>query len=117
MTKRAAIRRAERLAGNLKAKRQREAAINNATRWLGVRVSCRRVTARVGEGDFENPQWFDEYVGTERKAVEVTYRQETFLIDDEDGTGWYKVTKGRGSPTVHHRRLPPSSEILEVLWS
>lgn len=29
-----------------------------------------------------------------------------FYLDDEDGTGWRKVTEGQGSPWCYHRSVP-----------
>lgn len=50
--------------------------------------------------------WCFNLAGTERKAVEVRYDGTTFYLDDEDGSGWAKVTEGRGSPGYGDRSLP-----------
>lgn len=49
--------------------------------------------------------WFAGLGGTVRDAVEVTYGGRSFLLDDEDGRGWAKVTEGRGSPRRSHSGL------------
>jgi hypothetical protein len=60
----------------------------------------------VRVGDPPRPTWwFASLVGTERPAVEIAYEGEKFLIDDENGAGWRKVTSGRGSPHLGHKSL------------
>jgi hypothetical protein len=74
------------------------------TRWNGEPCQARRVTAIVAD-DGRFPQyWARHLVGTRRKAVEVTYGDSTFYLDDEDGSGWDKVTHG-GSPHWGHSSL------------
>lgn len=41
----------------------------------------------------------------DRKAVEVSYHGAKFYLDNEDGSGWAKVTKGHGSPRWGHSSL------------
>lgn len=73
--------------------------------WNGEPAEVRRV--RVIVGDAMAPTWWcAELVGTERAAVEVRYGAQLFYLDDEDGSGWAKVTEGHGSPRLHHRNVP-----------
>lgn len=73
-------------------------------RWNGEPCQARRITAIVAD-DSRFPQyWARHLVGTRRNAVEVTYTGQTFYIDDEDGSGWNKVTHG-GSPHWGHSNL------------
>lgn len=75
------------------------------TYWNGEPCEARKVRVVVGnEGRFISP-WFAEYIGAERDAVEVTYAGRTFYIDNEDGSGWHKVTEGRGGPHLGHGSL------------
>lgn len=75
------------------------------TYWNGERCEARRVRVIVGDsGQFPCP-WFRSIVGQERDAVEVTYNGSTFYLDNENGSGWGKVTGGRGSPNYGHRSL------------
>lgn len=53
--------------------------------------------------------------GSIRLAVEVNYYGEKFFLDNEDGQGLFKVTKGRGSPKWAHSSLPSDSEVVEVV--
>lgn len=73
-------------------------------RWNGER--CEAVRVRLVVGESEAPQyWARHLVGQERAAVRVTYGGSVFYLDDEDGSGWAKVTEGGGSPRWPHRSL------------
>lgn len=74
------------------------------TQWNGEPCTARRVTAIVADDGFFPMYWARHLVGTRRKAVEVEYGGETFYLDDEDGSGWNKVTHG-GSPHWAHSSL------------
>lgn len=77
------------------------------TYWNGEPADCRRVRVLVAPSS----GWAAEFVGTTRNAVEVRYFDEPFYIDDEDGSGWFKVTTGWGGPGWGHRSLSVS-EVL-----
>lgn len=49
--------------------------------------------------------WQNRYVGKTRQAIKITYEGETWLIDNEHGDGYYKVTKGMGSPGCGHKSI------------
>lgn len=68
------------------------------TRWNGEPCDARRITAVVADTDMFASYWARQFVGTRRDVVEVEYGGRTFYIDDEDGSGWHKVTQGGGSP-------------------
>jgi len=74
------------------------------TRWNGEPCIARRITAIVADSVFFSGYWARDLVGTRRDAVEVTYSNATFYLDDEDGSGWAKVTSG-GSPRSGHLSL------------
>lgn len=75
------------------------------TYWNGDRTPAERVRVVVGESP--RPTWWcAPLAGTEREAVAVTYCGETFYLDNEDGSGWRKVTVYRGSPWAYHASLP-----------
>jgi hypothetical protein len=50
--------------------------------------------------------WCAGLEGTVREAVEVRYGADVFYLDNENGSGWGKVTAGFGSPHVGHSSLP-----------
>lgn len=74
------------------------------TQWNGEPCTAMRVMAVVADSEQFPQYWARDLVGTGRKAVRVDYGGETFYLDDEDGTGWDKVTHG-GSPNWGHRSL------------
>jgi hypothetical protein len=75
------------------------------TYWNYERATARRV--RVVVGDAPKGGWCEGLTGTARDAVEVLYdEQDPFYLDNEDGSGWRKVTEGRGGPEWPHSSLP-----------
>jgi hypothetical protein len=82
-----------------------------ATYWNGQPTPCRRVTVIVGQPG-QPTWWCAGLVGQRRAAVEVRYGAETFFLDNEDGSGWAKVTNGHGSPMYGHRGLPDDSVVV-----
>ena len=72
--------------------------------WNGEPADIRRVRVIVAKPEVPT-WWFADLVGQERVAVEVVYGNQTFYLDDEDGSGWDKVTRGQGSPGLGHRSL------------
>lgn len=74
------------------------------TQWNGEPCEARRITAIVADNTAFPGYWARPFVGARRKAVEVTYGGQTFYLDDEDGSGWNKVTHG-GSPWYPHSGL------------
>ena len=81
------------------------------TRWNGEPCEARRVLIIVGECP-KPTWWFAHLVGTEMRAVEVTYGTETFYLADREGEGWHKVTVGRGSPYFGHSSVT-CAEVLK----
>lgn len=79
--------------------------------WNGEPAECRRLFVKVGPSPVST-WWCAPLVGYRRAAVEVVYGDQRFFLDNEDGSGWFKVTEGRGSPRWSHRSLPDSSEIV-----
>lgn len=80
------------------------------TYWNGEPTECRRVTVIVGTA--ERPSWWcADLAGQQRAAVEVTYYGVASYLDDEDGSGWRKVTQGFGGPRWPHRSLPVHSVV------
>jgi hypothetical protein len=70
----------------------------------GDECEARRVRIIVGRSGW--PGWWAEHlIGEQRDAVEITYRGDTFYIDDEDGRGWRKVTELKGDAMAPHGDL------------
>lgn len=81
------------------------------TFWNGEPTPARVVKVIVGEPP-RATWWCADLAGTEREAVEVTYGDSSFYLDNADGSGWRKVTTGRGLPDCFHASLPVS-EVIE----
>jgi hypothetical protein len=81
------------------------------TFWNGEPTPARKVRVIVGPSPVET-WWCAELEGQERAAVEVNYHGDKFYLDNEDGSGWNKVTHGHGSPQWGHSSLPVS-KVLE----
>ncbi len=79
------------------------------TYWNGQPCEARKVRAVVGKSP-RDTWWCAGLEGQEREAVEVVYCDgPPFYLDNEDGSGWRKVTEGRGSPSWYHASLPVSA--------
>jgi len=83
------------------------------TFWNGEPCEARKVNVVVGASP--RPTWWCASLeGQTRAAVEVIYAgQAPFYLDNEDGSGWRKVTDGRGSPHWAHASLPVASVVGE----
>lgn len=80
------------------------------TYWNGESCEARRLKAVVEEDERFPHYWARSLIGTVRAVVEVHYGQQIFYIDDEDGSGWGKVTEGHGLSSWSHRTLAVSIE-------
>lgn len=82
--------------------------------WNGLPTPVRKVVGTVPPWDAEvHPPlaWWRDLSGQRIVAVEVeldgvNYGGGTAYLDDRDGSGWHKVTVGRGSPRCGHRDVP-----------
>lgn len=75
------------------------------TYWNGEPCEARLVEVIVGKPP--RPTWWcADLEGQTRKAVEVDYHGQKFYLDNDDGSGWHKVTVGRGSPNFFHASIP-----------
>lgn len=75
------------------------------TFWNGEPCRAKVVTVVVGKAPRET-WWCAKLEGQQRQAVEVEYAGQKFYLDNEDGSGWWKVTQGHGSPFVGHSSIP-----------
>ncbi len=96
--------------------------MSEPTYWNGEPTKAYRTTVIVGPSPVPT-WWCSTLAGTVRKAVVVYYGGKLHdILDDEDGSGWAKVTEGHGSPNWPHDSLPLTSEIsrcvaVESEWS
>lgn len=82
------------------------------TYWNGEPCDAKRVKVIIPKAE-KRSYWYASLEGQVRRAVRVTQGGYTFLIDNEDGLGWAKVTVGMGGPHYGHSSLPANSQ--EVL--
>lgn len=84
------------------------------TFWNGLPTPARKVWGTVATWDPEiHPPlaWWRDIQGARIKAVEVVLDGVNAgggisYLDDRDGHGWVKVTKGHGGPRWHHANVP-----------
>lgn len=84
--------------------------------WNGEPCLAQRVVVQVPEWDKDDAPaaWWRAAGSTSRLAVVVFYAGTRFVLDDEDGAGWRKLTVGRGSPRFGHRSLPDRARVLRA---
>lgn len=106
------------------------------TYWNGEPCAAERVMVVVDDDQRFPEYWARRFVGTQRRAVKITYSGNTFYIDDEGyeqtqgeidllrshgfkaekvagypGWGWDKVTVYRGSSKAPHAGLAIQREV------
>lgn len=87
--------------------------MNDQTFWNGEPCTARKVEVTVGKSP-RSTWWCADLEGKKRQAVEVEYNGSKFYLDNEDGSGWHKVTVGRGSPAFYHASIPVDGAILSA---
>jgi NTP pyrophosphatase (non-canonical NTP hydrolase) len=84
--------------------------VGPATWWNGELCQVRRGLAVVADDPRFPLYWAKEegLIGQTIRAVEVVYDGQAFYLDDRNGSGWAKVTVGRGSPQYGHSEIAVS---------
>ena len=80
------------------------------TYWNGLPTPARRGSAVVADAPKFPGYWARELIGQRIEVVEVILDYVAFdggidYLDDRDGSGWRKVTEGRGGPGFGHASL------------
>lgn len=65
--------------------------------WNGEPAEIKGLEYTVTEVKETPLHWQNPEVGSRRQAIEVDFRGSKFIIDNEHGVGYSKVTRGRGS--------------------
>ncbi|WP_100811766.1 hypothetical protein [Microbacterium sp. BR1] len=89
------------------------------TFWNGIPTQARRGTAIVDDAPEFPMYWAADIVGQRIPVVEVVLDGVNFgggidYLDDRDGSGWAKVTEGRGAPRLGHSRVSIKSDSFEA---
>jgi len=80
--------------------------------WDGKKVEIEVIRIRlVDSPDVPLLYWGKPFYGEERQAIRVFTESGSFVIDNEDGMGYRKVTVGYGSFTSAHRSVFAYEEI------
>jgi hypothetical protein len=83
--------------------------------WDGQPIKCRVVTITVADDHQFKYYWARPYVGQQRQVLEVQSAESTFYIDNEGGSGIYKVVGGAHMGKGHRSLKPePYTAIREV---
>lgn len=75
--------------------------------WNGEPATYTACVVQIVRNDASPMHWYNAFVGTYRQAIQISQNGHSFVIDNETGTGQYKVTKGMGSPGCGHADLGP----------
>ena len=73
--------------------------------WNGEKALFQACIVRLLQDDEKPLWWQNAYVGQEIQAIEISYSGSTWRISNMNGTGYYKVTEGQGSPQCGHASL------------
>ncbi len=58
--------------------------------------------------------WQNMHVGKRRQGIQITQGGKTWIIDNEHGDGYYKVTDGQGSPRCGHKSVFNPINVVEI---
>ena len=73
--------------------------------WNGEPAKFKGLEYTVTEVKEKPLSWQNSLVGTRRQAIEIDYSGHTFIIDNQDGLGFIKVTEGRGLFKFAHKSV------------
>lgn len=85
--------------------------------WNGEPAVVRKCRIKIKDESERFPLFWaktEGLIGKFVQAVEVRYPKPDsipFYIYDEDGSGWFKVTEGYGSPRWGHSSITPDDEV------
>jgi hypothetical protein len=58
--------------------------------------------------------WQNLHVGSTRQGIKIQYCGTSFVIDNENGDGYRKITKGRGSLQYSHKSVDNPNILSEI---
>ena len=80
----------------------------DTAQWNGKPCQARTVLIELADCPQYQNYWARAIVGQERNAVEVTVGDHVFYMDNQDGTGYAKITAGCGMWIFPHREVRPA---------
>lgn len=80
----------------------------NSAQWNGKPCRARTVLIELADCPQYQNYWARAIVGQECNAVEVTVGDHVFYMDNQDGTGYAKITAGCGMWIFPHREVRPA---------
>jgi len=84
------------------------------TYWNGEKAECKKCSLIVADSTKQFPQhWAKHLIGKRVDAVEVIYGGHKWYLYNDDGTGWIKVTLGKGSPMYGHAEVSPENDSVK----
>lgn len=81
-------------------------------------IEYKVILIRLEENIQQPYHWQNAFAGEKRQAVYVKYGAHTFLIDNEDGSGLYKIAHGGGPDmySAHIAEYHYISDVPESMW-
>jgi hypothetical protein len=81
--------------------------------WNGEPAKIEGITYEVSQAVLKN-HWQNVHVGKRRQGLRITQGGETWIIDNEHGDGYYKVTKGMGMWRSGHKDVTNPQRIVII---
>ncbi len=86
--------------------------------WNGLPAEITPITYEIGPHNIDTALWWSKRLeGTRRQGLKIEQGEQSFIIDNEHGDGYYKVTIGKGSPTHGHKSVHNPIEVREISYS
>ena len=81
--------------------------------WNGEPAQFVGVVYEVPEPEIKT-WWLAMFIGQRRQGIQVNYGSQVFVIDNEHGDGYYKVTRGMGSPRIGHKSTGGAQRLFRI---
>lgn len=82
--------------------------------WNGEPAEITGIIYTVTKSEITPLHWQNSCVGEKRQGIKIFHKGASFMIDNEDGQGYLKVTEGRGSFTYGHKTVMDPLYVREI---